>query len=144
MRRKKRLTSNSRTSQKLKISWAWNSTFLKLSGSRNNAEPFLLFQAPETDKFWRFPGPEIVKKALFYFLDLNSSKRCNFRPRKLQKGCKILHATLYRFTPINILINLKQNLINKTSVMTWNNLFPWTMAEEEGLVIGVLVWGLIA
>ena len=71
--------------QKMKISWAWNCTFLMISCTRNNAEPFWLFKAPETDIFWRFPGPEWVKKALFYFLGLNESKRCNFRPRKSSK-----------------------------------------------------------
>ena len=79
------ITWNSRMNQKMKISWAWNRTFLMISCTWNNAEPFWLFKAPETDTFWRFAGPEWVKKALFYFLGLNESKRCNFRPRKSSK-----------------------------------------------------------
>ena len=72
----------------MKISWALNCTFLMLSGSWNKAGPFWLIKAPETDAFWWFQEPEIVKKALFYFRGLKSSKRCNLRSLKLTKSSR--------------------------------------------------------
>ena len=74
--------------QILKISWALNCTFLMLSGSWNKAGPFWLIEAPETDVFWLFQEPEIVKKALLYFRGLKSSKRFNLRSLKLTKSSR--------------------------------------------------------
>ena len=43
------------------ISGARNWTITSVSGSRNIADPFSLFLAPEIVIFWQFLGPEIVK-----------------------------------------------------------------------------------
>ena len=85
MSRSTEISSTSRMRQILKISWAWNYPFLMLSGSLNKLGPFWLIEAPETDIFSWFQGPEIVKKALLYIRGLKWSKWCNFRLRKGSK-----------------------------------------------------------
>ena len=95
---------NSGINQKMKISWAWHCTFLMSSCTWNNAEPFWLFKAPETDIFWLFPGPEWVKKV-------------EFQAQEIIKKVKILYDTI---------IWLKDNILfvigNKSkllAVSTW-------------------------